>query len=144
VYPAGNENFPNGSAVDLRADIWLPDAPLVADAAIFNANFATRYDQQINLFVSPGAGTVQFWGLEEGASRWQVSSSQSVIDGDLHTVRAAVRPGEVTLSVDGQEVTAGAESYDTSRLDRIEIGTSTSSSGPFTGLLRRVVLRPPE
>jgi hypothetical protein len=142
VYPAGNGNLPGGPAFDFSAEIWLPAAPLVADAAILNANFSTRYDQQINLFVSPADGAVQFWGLQGEQAKWQFSNPRTVIDGAVHLVSARVGPDGATLSVDGASVIEPAADYDLSVLDRVEIGTSTSSSGPLTGIVRRIVIAP--
>jgi hypothetical protein len=61
-----------------------------------------------------------------------------VTDGNVHRVVASVSASEATLSVDGNSASAKASAYDLSALDRIEVGTSTSSSGPLTGLLRRI------
>lgn len=144
VYPAGNGNLPSTAGFSISADIWLPNAPLVADAAIFNANFATRYDQQINLFVSPDDGAPQFWGLQGATTHWQFSNPSAVNDGSVHRVTATVDQGEATLDVDGQRASESAGQYDTSVLDRIEIGTSTSSSGPFTGIISRIAILPPQ
>lgn len=144
AYPAGNGNLPSTAGFSISAEIWLPDAPLVADAAIFNANFATRYDQQINLFVSPDDGAPQFWGLQGATTHWQFASPVAVNDGSVHRVIATVEQGEATLDIDGQLTSESAGEYDTSVLDRIEIGTSTSSSGPFTGIISRIAIRPPQ
>ncbi|HTM43552.1 MAG TPA: LamG-like jellyroll fold domain-containing protein [Polyangiaceae bacterium] len=142
VYPTGNGNLPSATSFDVSAEVWLPAAPLVADAAILNANFATRYDQQLNLFVRPQDGTVQFWGLQGTAVNWQLPNPQAVNDGNLHQVRAIIDPTGATLTVDSQTTTEPNAQYDVTALDRIEIGTSTSSSGPFTGIIRTLRIAP--
>jgi hypothetical protein len=142
VYPAGNGNLPGGPWFDFSAEIWLPAAPLLADAAIFNANFASRYDQQINLFVSPQDGSLQFWGKQGDATHWQFSSADVVTDGNVHQIGASVGPGGATLSVDGKTTTEPAGAYDLTTLDRVEVGMSTSSSGALTGIVRRLLLAP--
>lgn len=142
VYPTGNGNLPSGAWFDFSAELWLPAAPLLADAAVLNANFATRYDQQINLFLSPPDGAPHFWGLRGDATHWQLSGSQALADGNLHRVAAGVGPDGATLGVDGRSVTEPAGRYPLNALDRIEIGTSTSSSGPLTGILRRIRVAP--
>lgn len=144
VYPAGNGNLPEGSAFEVSAEIWLPNTPLVADAAIFNANFAAQYDQQINLFIRPEDGTPQFWGLQGNTAYWQFASPQAVNDGTLHQITASVGPAGATLGVDDQITSEpSATPYDLSGLDRVEIGTSTSSSGPLTGIIRQLRIVPP-
>jgi hypothetical protein len=143
TYPAGNGNLPKSGWVSFGAEIWLPSAPLLADSAILNANFATRYDQQINLFVSSQNGTAQFWSLQGKATPWQVSSTSSLTDGKLHAVEASLGPQGATLTIDGASRTAKAQPYDLSVLDRVEIGTSTSSSGPLSGIVRHVSIQVP-
>ena len=143
VYPAGNGNLPPGPSFSFSAEIWLPSAPLLADAAVLNANFAARYDQQINLFISPEKGAPQFWGLRGTATPWRFASPTSVTDGNVHQVKAAVGSEGATLSVDGHDTKKPAGAYDLSVLDRVEIGNSTSSSGPLTGIVRNVVIAPP-
>jgi hypothetical protein len=144
VYPAGNGNLPPGSAFEVSAEIWLPDTPLVADAAIFNANFAARYDQQINLFIPPQDATPQFWGLQGTTTHWNFSSPVAVNDGVLHRITASVGATGATLGVDDQISNAAmATPYDLSGLDRVEIGTSANSSGPLTGLIRNLHISPP-
>ncbi len=144
VYPAGNGNLPPGSAFEVSAEVWLPATPLVADSAIFNANFAAQYDQQINLFISPADGTPQFWGLQGNAASWTFASPIAVNDGSLHQITASVGPMGATLGVDDQ-ISNGpiATPYDLSSLDRVEVGTSTSSSGPLTGIIRQLRILPP-
>jgi hypothetical protein len=144
VYPAGNGNLPPGSAFEVSAEIWLPDTPLVADAAIFNANFAAQYDQQINLFIRPGDGTAQFWGLQGNTTPWNFVSPIAVNDGSLHQITASVGPMSATLGVDDQ-ISNGPviAPFDLSGLDRVEVGTSTSSSGPLTGIIRQLRILPP-
>jgi hypothetical protein len=143
VYPAGNGNLPEGSDLSFSAEVWLPAAPLLADAAVMNVNFATRSDQQINLFVSPQAGAAQFEGLQGPTTAWQLSSSQALNDGNLHALVASVGPKSASLTVDGTSVTGKAAPYDTSLLDRIEIGIATNSSGPLTGIVRHLRIAPP-
>jgi hypothetical protein len=145
VYPAGNGNLPPGTAFEVSAEIWLPDTPLVADAAIFNANFAARYDRQINLFVRPQDGTPQFWGLHGNDTLWNLANPVAVIDGNVHQIRASVGPSGATLGIDDQISTEPMTSpLDLSGLDRVEIGTSTSSSGPLTGIVRQLRILPPQ
>jgi hypothetical protein len=108
-----------------------------------NANFAGRYDQQINLFVSPQDGGINFWGLQGAATPWQFSSPAQVTDGAVHQVVASVGPSGAALSVDGKSTAAPAERYDTTVLDRVEIGMSTSSSGALTGIVRRMLIATP-
>jgi hypothetical protein len=67
-----------------------------------------------------------------------------VTDGNLHEIVASVDPDGATLGVDGQGSTDAASRLDLASLDRIEIGTSTSSSGPLTGIIRRISLAPVE
>ncbi len=143
VYPAGNGNLPAGPWFSFSAEIWLPPTPLVADGAVFNANFATNYDQQINLFVDPD-GALQFWGLQGDATHWQFSTSETVNDGSVHQIVARVDQNEATLSIDGQSTSEPAGQYDLSALDRVEVGTSTSSSGPLTGIIRRISITQPD
>jgi hypothetical protein len=144
VYPAGNGNLPSGTDFEVSAEIWLPDTPLVADAAIFNANFAAQYEQQINLFVLPQDGTPQFWGLEGPITHWNFASPRAVNDGTLHQITASVGPNDATLGVDDQITSATLTNpYDLSGLDRVEIGISTSSSGPLTGIIRQLRIVPP-
>ncbi|HEX2878386.1 MAG TPA: hypothetical protein VHO25_02505 [Polyangiaceae bacterium] len=144
VYPAGNGNLPPGSAFEVSAEIWLPNTPLVADAAIFNANFAAQYEQQINLFVPPQDATPQFWGLQGPATLWNLVSPVAVNDGNLHQITASVGPSGATLGVDDQVSSdPDAIPLDLSGLDRIEVGISTSSSGPFTGIIRQLRILPP-
>lgn len=143
VYPAGNGNLAGGRYFDFSAEIWLPNTPLLADAAIVNANFAAKYDQQINLFVSPD-GKIQFWGLQGAAAPWQLGSPYAVNDGKLHQVSATVNADGASVSIDGRSTSAPAERYDTTVLDRVEIGTSTSSSGPLTGIVRRLLIATPD
>ncbi len=143
IYPAGNGNLAGGPYFDFSAEIWLPDAPLLADAAIVNASFADRFDQQINLFVSPAQGAIQFWGLQGGVAAWQFSSARGVNDGRVHQVVATVDKDGASLSVDGERTTSPAASYDTSALDRVQIGASVNSSGPLTGIVRRVLIATP-
>lgn len=138
IYPAGNRNLAGGPYFELGADLWLPDAPLLADAAIVNANFSDRFDQQINLFVSPTRGAVQFWGLQGEGAAWQLSHDEPVNDGRVHRVVASVRPEGASVTVDGVRRSSPAQPYDTSILDRVQLGASVSSSGPLTGLVRRV------
>ena len=138
VYSAKSGNLPAAGGLTFGAEIWLPAAPLVADAAVVNINFGARYDQQINLFVSPQDGSLQFWGLQGQATPWQFSNPQRVTDGNVHEVVANVTATRATLSVDGKSTSAPAKPYDLSLLDRVEIGTSTSSSGPLTGMVRRI------
>jgi hypothetical protein len=136
--------LPPGSAFEVSAEIWLPDTPLVADAAIFNANFAAQYDQQINLFIRPGDGTPQFWGLQGNTTPWNFVSPIAVNDGSLHQITASVGPMGATLGVDDQ-ISNGPviTPFDLSGLDRVEVGTSTSSSGPLTGIIRQLRILPP-
>lgn len=143
VYPTGNGNLPAGPWFSFSAELWLPEAPLVADAAVFNANFATGYDQQINLFVRPADGTLQFWGLGGDSNDWVLGDPRSLTDGKLHSIGAGVGPEGATVGVDGSAATTPG-AYDTTLLDRVEIGTSTSSSGPLTGIVRRIRFAPPE
>lgn len=144
VYPAGNGNLPPGSAFEVSAQIWLPDTPLVADAAIFNANFAAQYDQQINLFIPPQDAAPQFWGLRDNASLWNLASPVVVNDGTLHRITASVDATSATLGVDDQLSNGPVIApLDLSGLDRVEIGTSTSSSGPLTGIIRQLRIVPP-
>jgi len=142
VYPARNGNLPAGSWFGFSAEIWLPAAPLVADAAIFNANFSTHADQQINLFVTPQDGTLLFWGLQGDATHWNFSNPRSVTDGNLHQIVASVGPGGAELGVDGETSSEPAGEYDLATLDRVEIGASAGSSGPLTGIIRRIRITP--
>jgi hypothetical protein len=145
VYPAGNGNLPPGSAFEVSAQIWLPDTPLVADVAIFNANFAAQYDQQINLFVRPADAAPQFWGLQGTTSLWNLASSVAVNDGTLHQVTASVGPAGAILGVDDQVTTTPmATPYDLGGLDRVEVGISSNSSGPLTGIIRQLRIVPPQ
>lgn len=143
VYPAANGNLAGGPYFDFSAEVWLPNAPLLADAAIVNASFADRFDQQINLFVSPQDGALRFWGLQGDTTPWQFGSPTRVTDGKLHQVVASVDQTGAALSVDGARTTAPAERFDTSVLDRVAIGTSVNSSGALTGIVRRVLLATP-
>lgn len=143
IYPAGNGNLAGGPFFDFSAEVWLPDAPLLADAAILNASFSDRFDQQINVFVSPARGAVQFWGLQDSGAAWQFSHDAPVNDGRVHRVAASVTADGASLSVDGARTNAPAQPYDTSALDRIQVGASVNSSGPLNGLVRHVRLGTP-
>lgn len=143
VFPAGKGNFPAGGSFSIAADFWLPAAPLLADAAIVNANFATQYEQQINLFVTAPQSTVRFGSLLGKAAPWTVTDAARVTDGELHQVQATVAAGKATLVVDGVSTEQNAMPYDTSMLDRIEVGASKNSSGALTGLLRHVSIAAP-
>jgi hypothetical protein len=144
IYPAGNGNLAGGPFFDFRAEIWLPNAPLLADAAIVNASFSDRFDQQINLFVSPARGALQFWGLQGDGAAWQLSHGAPVNDGRVHQVVASAGADGASLSVDGVRAEGPAEPYDTSVLDRVQVGASVNSSGPLTGLVRRVLIATPK
>jgi hypothetical protein len=140
VYPAGNGNLPAGPWFELAAEIWLPPAPLIADAAVLNANFASRYDQQVNLFVSALHGTAAFWGIQGDATQWQLASDVTLVDGELHELSAALGPDGATLRIDGNATSEPAGAFDIGVLDRIDIGKTTSSSGSLTGVVRRVAI----
>lgn len=144
VYPAGNGNLPPGPWFQLDAEVWLPAAPLVADAAVLNANFANRYDQQINLFVSAQHGAARFWGLQGDATPWQLSSNVPLVDGALHRLTASVGLDGARLTVDGLSSREPAGTFDIGVLDRVDIGKSTSSSGSLTGIVRHVAVSSPE
>ncbi|HEY6078997.1 MAG TPA: hypothetical protein VIW29_09355 [Polyangiaceae bacterium] len=144
VYPAGNGNLPPGPWFQLGAEVWLPAAPLVVDVAVLNANFANRYDQQINLFVSEEFGAARFWGLQGDATQWQLESGVSIVDGALHQLTASVGPDGAMLTVDGVSSGEPAGAFDIGVLDRVDIGKSTSSSGSLTGIVRHVVISAPE
>ncbi|HVY31421.1 MAG TPA: hypothetical protein VHB79_32935 [Polyangiaceae bacterium] len=143
VFPAGKGNFPAGGSFSIDADFWLPAAPLVVDAAIVNANFATQYEQQINLFVTAPQSNVRFGSLLGKAAPWTVTDAALVTDGEPHQVRATVAAGKATLVVDGATTERDAMPYDTSMLDRIEVGASKNSSGALTGILRHVSIAAP-
>jgi len=145
IYAAQGGNLPQTSELTFSAEAWLPAAPLLADAAILNINAATRGDQQINLFVPAPAGAAQFLGQQGNATPWLVPSSVLLTDGKLHTLTASVRAGNrsASLTVDGTSVTGKVTSaFDTSTLDRIEIGIA-ATSGPLTGIVRHVLITPP-
>jgi hypothetical protein len=143
VFPSGNGNFPSGGAFRIEADFWLPDAPLLADSAILNANFASQYDQQISLFVTGNQRVVRFESLLGNAHPWNITSRTPVTDGRLHYLAASVRDGQATLQVDGASVADQATPYDTSMLDRIEVGASKISGGVLTGILRQLSIKAP-
>jgi hypothetical protein len=143
VFPAGNGNFPSGGAFEIDAEFWLPAAPLLADAAILNANFAMQYEQQINLFVTAQQSVVRFQSLLGKTAPWTVTGAATVTDGNVHHLAASVAAGEASLSVDGATLKAPAEAYDTSKLDRIEVGASKTSSGALTGMVRRLSISEP-
>jgi hypothetical protein len=67
-----------------------------------------------------------------------MSSPTVVTDGELHELSVSLGPEGATLTVDGQSTTDPADGYGLSELDRVEIGGSTMSSGPLTGIVRRV------
>lgn len=142
VYPAGNGNLPMTPRVRLSTHVWLPGAKLLADSAIINVNFATHYDQQMNLFVASQDGTVRFWGIQGQATIWQNRYAVPVTDGLVHTIKAEMGAGTASLDVDGTNQIRAAASFDTSTLDRIELGASVSASGPLTGILRNVRIEP--
>jgi hypothetical protein len=144
VFPAGNGNFPAGGSFGIDAEFWLPAAPLIADVALVNANFATQYEQQINLFVIGPQRNVRFGSLLAKDRPWTVTDTSTMVtDGELHQVRATVANGEATLVVDGVTTRGDAKPYDTSMLDRIEVGASKNSSGALTGILRHVSIAAP-
>lgn len=138
AYPAGSGNLPSGGSFGFSAELWLPATPLLADAAIITANAGGRYDPQINVFVRPSDGTIQYWGRELDAAIWQMSSTTAVTDGALHQLAVGLGPEGATLTVDGESTTDPADGYDLSQLDRVEIGGSMMSSGPLTGIVRRI------
>lgn len=140
VYQAGNGNFPPGPWFELGAEVWLPQAPLAADAAVLNVNFANRYDQQINLFVNAIGSSAQFGGLQGDAAPWTVASDVALADGTWHRLGAGVGPNGATLRVDDETTRGAAGAFDVGVLDRIDIGKTTSSSGALTGLVRRVAI----
>lgn len=144
VFPAGNGNFPAGGSFNLDADFWMPAGPLIGDVAIVNANFATQYEQQINLFVVGPERVVRFGSRLNMTTPWTVTDTSTMVtDGELHQVRATVANGEATLVVDGVTTRGDAKPYDTSMLDRIEVGASKNSSGALTGILRHVSIAAP-
>jgi hypothetical protein len=138
AYPATSGNLPSGPSFSFSAELWLPATPLVADAAIITANAGGRYDPQINVFVRPSDGTIQYWGREANTSLWAMSSPTVVTDGALHELTVSLGPEGATLTIDGESESAPADSYDLSQLDRVEIGGSMMSSGPLTGIVRHV------
>jgi hypothetical protein len=140
AYKAGNGNFPPGPWFELAAEVWLPRAPLAADAAVLNVNFASRYDQQINLFVNAIGGTAQFGGLQGDRAPWTVASEVPITDGAWHRLGAGVGSNEATLRVDDDTTRGPAAAFDVGVLDRIDVGKTTSSSGALTGLVRRVAI----
>ncbi|HXK16484.1 MAG TPA: LamG-like jellyroll fold domain-containing protein, partial [Polyangiaceae bacterium] len=143
IYPASSGNLPQASNLSFSAEVWLPAAPLLVDAAILNLNFAAGTDQQINLFVPAKTGAARFVGTQGATVPWLVSSAQTLTDGKLHAVSASVGPTSASITVDGTTVTGKAAPFDTSVLDRIEIGISATSSGALTGLVRHVRIAPP-
>lgn len=143
VFPSGNGNFPSGGAFSIEADFWLPDAPLLGDSAILNANFASQYDQQISLFVTGNQRVVRFESVLGNAHPWNVTSKTAVTDGRLHHLVASVQDGQARLQVDGASVSGEATPYDTSMLDRVEVGASKISGGVLTGIMRQVSIKAP-
>jgi hypothetical protein len=77
------------------------------------------------------------------AAPWTVTDAARVTDGEIHQVQATVAAGKATLVVDGVSTEQNAMPYDTSMLDRIEVGASKNSSGALTGLLRHVSIAAP-
>jgi hypothetical protein len=140
VYQAENGNFPPGPGFELAAEVWLPAAPLAADAAVINVNFASRYDEQINLFINAIGATAQFGGLQGDTAPWTVASDVPLTDGAWHQLSAGVGQSGATLRVDDSTTSGPARAFDVGVLDRIDVGKTTSSSGALTGLVRRVAI----
>jgi hypothetical protein len=143
IYPAGNGNLPQAAELGFSAEIWLPAAQLLADAAILNVNASAQADQQINLFVPAPTGAARFSGTQGAATPWLISSETTLTDGKLHALVASLGPKTASLTVDGASVSGKVVApFDTRALDRIEIGISATSSGPLTGIVRHVSITP--
>jgi len=143
MYPASSGNLPQGSDLSFSAEVWLPAAPLLTDAAVLNVNFAAGNNQQISLFLPAPTRVARFSATQGTTSSWLVSGAESLTDGKLHALVAKVGAKKASLTVDAATVTGEAKAFDTSVLDRIEIGASLAGGGPLTGLVRHVRIAPP-
>jgi hypothetical protein len=149
---ASDGNLPPTSRVAVQLRVLLPAGPRLDDQAVLNLNLgAAAASNQVNLFVTGNAGQpsgqLSFEGLAGVTTYWAVdypvSGGHSVVDGIWHRVQAYWTPQAVAISVDGVAASWPPQvSPAPFTFDRIDVGFSTSSSGPLAGLVGGLQIGP--
>jgi len=122
--------------------VLLPPGPRLTDQAIVDLNEQEQFNNQIDVYVTGLAASLEFLGLQNGATLWGFDDPAVVADGTRHAIRAQWNPTAASMWVD-QMQTPSTQLVRTDAgtafpLDHVDVGFSLNSSGYLSGLVSSV------
>ncbi|UJR85444.1 hypothetical protein [Sandaracinus amylolyticus] len=138
---AATDNVPSTTSGHIRARALTAPVGRLHDQAMLNISEGASPGDQINLYVTI-SGSVIFAASQDDVIRWLIPSMVN-IDGHAFDVEASWDAESARLVMGGIDDRRGVdESIASGRYDRLAIGFTGSTSGPFDGLVGAIGIGP--